>query len=557
MSLKLPTSIPKGKYFFFANIIYDAIFDDKGEITLAVKNSKDDSAYKEFVYNQDGKFEFEAPKSFDEIRIIFNLNRFVLNSTVEFANIMLMNSDKYSDKYIPYNCDVVSITNGTSHIKGFNENYDISCSDKNVIIRVEYYEDNITAKSMYEDIEELKAVAIDKRDKCGLITNYGEYLFFKNAICETPTSCRISYDEYKFTRNGVPSLKMTFEEGVDVDPVFTLPMTEYVEEIDTVSLVFYIDKTDSYYFTTQEPITVYLCSDNYTEPEMVNYMTTKINKSELVQGWNIIKRRIDEFEPSGKPNEYGIQYVKVQVAKNSQLDNRSLYFNSIIFNQKMKPTLLLAFDGIYDEGVEYLYPYLTTRKVPATILANNRTTYSRNTLETVENLRTKHGWDLGQYGCNPNKELLTQDDNSREQYLALRNAKEWLRDNLIYNPISYSAPYGNLRPITIPLLKDLGYKIAKTESTGYCNFFDPKYDFAIPMTLMSNETTAEEIIRKIQYAINNECCICIYTNNVTEYGDEISAKKTLLEAVINFALNNKDKITMMTFSEFYDRCNLY
>ena len=176
-------------------------------------------------------------------------------------------------------------------------------------------------------------------------------------------------------------------------------------------------------------------------------------------------------------------------------------------------------------------------------------------METIVNLRAKYGWDLGQYGCNPNKELLTNDNNAREQYLSLKTAKEWLKDNLIYNPISYSAPYGNLRPITVPLLKDLGYKIAKTDSTGYCNFFDPKYDFAIPMTLMSNETTAEEIIEKIQYAIDNNCCICIYTNNVTNYGDEISAKKTLFESVMKFIFENKDAITLMTFSEFYEKCN--
>lgn len=554
VSLKMDSSMPKGKYFFFANIIHDLLFTDRGNIKLAVKNSKDDSAYTEFVYNQSSKFVFEAPKAFDEIKIIFNKDKVSLNALVEFKNIMLMKSDEYSDAYIPYVNNSVTISNKT-HVRVYNDNYDISCSDKSAIIRAEYYENSITTESMNNEIEELKSIVIDHRDKCGLIENYGEYLFFDNAICETPTSCRLSYDNDKFMRNGVPSLKMFFQEDVRVNPVFTLKMKEYIENINSVSLVFYMDKTDSYHFTTQQPITISLCSDSYGEPEMVNYMSVKLNKSELVQGWNIIKKNVSEFTRYGRVNEHAIQYVKIEVAENSGLDNRVMYFNSVVFNQKMKPTVLLAFDGIYEEGINYTYPYLTTREIPATILANNRTTFSRTVLETIVNLRAKYGWDLGQYGCNPNKELLTHDDNAREQYLALKNAKEWLKDNLVYNPISYSAPYGNLRPITVPLLKDLGYKIVKTDSTGYCNFFDPKYDFAIPMTLMSNETTAEAIIEKIQYAIDNECCICIYTNNVTDYGDEISAKKTLLEAVINFILENKDKITMMTFSEFYNKCN--
>ena len=554
VSLKLDESIPKGKYYFFANVSYDELFADKGNIKLAVKNSKDDSAYTEFTYNQSGKFEFDAPKAFNEIKLIFNAENFLLNSMVEFKNIMLMTDDKYDNTYIEYeNYSIWTTPNST--IKGYNKDYDISCSDKNGILRVVYYDNDITSESMSNDIKELQSVLIDNRDKCGLIENYGEYLFFDNAVCETPTTCRLSYDNDKFMRNGVASLKMTFAEDVEANPLFALEMTEYIENIDSVSLVFYIDRNVSYYFNTQKPITIYLCSDSYKEPEMVNYFYTTINKNELVQGWNIIKKSINKFAINGTPNIHGIKYIKVEVAKNASLDNKSMYLNSVIFNQKMKPTVLLAFDGIYEEGIDYTYPYLTTREIPATILANNRSTFSSSILNNIVNLRAKYGWDIGQYGCNPNKELLTYDDNPREQYLALKTAKEWLQANLIYSPISYSAPYGNLRPLTVPILKDLGYKIAKTESTGYCNFFDPDYDFAIPMQLFSNETTEDEIISKLQYAIDNNCCVCLYTNNVTNYGDEANSKKTLLETIIKFLLENKDKITPMTFSEFYNKCN--
>lgn len=554
VSLKFNDSVPKGTYYFYSSILYDSIFKDKGSIKLVVKNSKDDSAYKEFTYNQDSKFAFEAPKAFNEIRLIFNANNFVTNAKVTFSNVMLVASDKYGDTYIPF-ANISTSISKDKYIKGYNANYDITCSDKNAIIRVEYYDNETTTESLKEDVDELRSTILDNRDKCGLVTNYGNYLFFNNSICETPSSCRLSLDEDKYMRNGVPSLDVTFQEDVNVNPIFTMELDEYIENIDSVSIVFYVDKTTSYYFTASEPIIINLCSDSYKEPEMVNYLSVKVNKNEIIQGWNIIKRNLNEFTSHGRPNEHGIKYAKVEIAKNSGLDNKNMYFNSIVFNQKIKPTVLLAFDGIYEEGINYTYPYLTTRGIPATILAINRTTFGRTVLEKVVELRAKYGWDLGQYGCNPNKELLTEDDNAREQYLALKTAKTWLQDNLIYNPISYSAPYGNLRPITVPLLKDLGYKISKSTSPGYCNFFDPKYDFTIPMTLMSNNTTAEEIIKKIQYAIDNECCICIYTNNVTDYGDEASSKKVLFEDVINFIIENNDKITPMTFSEFYDKCN--
>lgn len=556
LSITIPvvSLLPKGKYFFFANIHHSVLFKDKGIIKLAVINTRDESAYKEFEYNQSSKFEFETPKAFDRIKIIFNKDKFVSSSVVTFNNVMLTKTDEINS-FIPFEETIsLEITSDSPNAYGiYNKNYDIICKD---VIRVDYYDNNTSINDIQDDMDEVKSILIDHKDKCGLIENYGEYLFFDNVIREIPASCRISYDNDKFMRNGVPSLKMIFEEDIDINPVLDLPMKEYIENIDSVSLVFYMDKTDSYYFTTQEPITISLCSDRYDEPEMVNYMSVKINKSELVQGWNIIKKDLSEFARYGKVDEHRIQYVRIEVAKNSGLDNRVMYFNSVIFNQKMKPTVLLAFDGIYEEGVNYTYPYLTTREIPATILANNRTTYGNSMLNYISNLKVKHGWDIGQYGCNPNKELLTYDNNPRQQFLALKEAQKWLKDNLIDEPISYSAPYGNLRPITVPLLKDFGYKIAKTNSTGYCNFFDPKYDFAIPMTLMSNETTAEEIIEKIQYAIDNHCTICLYTNNVTDYGSELDAKKTLLESVIKFILENKDKIEIMTFSEFYKICSL-
>lgn len=554
VSLKFANSVPKGKYYFFTNIIYDAIFKDTESIKLAVRNSRDDSAYTEFTYNQTGKFEFEAPKAFDEIKIIYNKDNFITNAVTEFKNIMLVEKEEYGKSYIPYYYQTVPVENGT-YIEGYNADYDISCSDDTAIVRVEYYDKAITTETIQNDIDELKSVVIDNRDKCGLIENYGDYLFFDKAVCETPTACRVSYDNDKFMRNGVPSLKAEFVEDVDINPVFAMELDKYVENIDSVSLVFYIDRTTSYFFTTETPITIRLCSDSYREPEMVNYLSTTVNKNELVQGWNIIKRNINQFTATGLPNSHAIKYTKVEVAKNQGLDNLPIYFNALIFNQKLKPTVLLAFDGIYEDGVNYTYPYLASRGIPATILSNNRTTYSSTILNKVVDLRARYGWDLGQYGCNPNKELLTNDDNAREQYLALKASKEWLKDNLVYNPVSYSAPYGNLRPITVPLLKDLGYKIAKTDSNGYCNFFDPDYDFAIPMVLMSNNLTKEEVIEKIQYAIDNECCICIYTNNVTEYGDELNVKKATFEEVIKFILENDNKIKAMTFADFYNKCN--
>ena len=134
----------------------------------------------------------------------------------------------------------------------------------------------------------------------------------------------------------------------------------------------------------------------------------------------------------------------------------------------MKPAILLGFNGIYDNTLEYTLPILNSKGLECTIFINDSQTLSSSELNSVIMYRSSY-LDIGQFGCNPNKELLLEDDNYREQYIALSNIKSYLQTNLIHTPISYSAPYGDLRPITAELLKDLGYiHLRSSEITLFC-----------------------------------------------------------------------------------------
>lgn len=555
-------NIPKGKYYFFADVIFDNQFKDRN-IKFAIVNSNDDSAYTEFDYDQSSKFIFEAPKAFNEIRLIFNKDNFVQNASVTYNYVMLMKDDKYEDIYVDPKNVLFANSNYTQDtvFSFYNKDYDITCSDPYATLVVDYYDDSITIESMSDDIKEIQNVLLNDRDKCGLIENYGSYLFFDNTVSEVESACRISYDKDKFMRNGKPSLKLTFQKDSELNPILTTEMTEYIKNIESVSLVFYIDRTVSYYFEDEQPIRIALCGDSYNEPEMVNYFTSSIRKDQLIQGWNIVKIPVSNFASVGNPNIHNIKYTKIEIVKNVGLDEKTIYLNSIVFNQRMKPTVLFAFDGLNELDLSDTFLLLQSNNIPATVLANASTTFGSLALNKFLELKTVYGWDIGQYGCKSNKEKLTFDDNSREQYLKLKDTKEWLQNNLVYNPISYSAPYGNLRPITIPLLKDLGYKIAKTKANTYCNFFDPKYDFAIPMYLFSNETLEEEIKEKIQYAIDNNCCICIYINSASrgdssaEHANEAYPKLETFKSVVKFINENRDKINLTTFADFYNKCN--
>ena len=112
-----------------------------------------------------------------------------------------------------------------------------------------------------------------------------------------------------------------------------------------------------------------------------------------------------------------------------------------------------------------------------------------------------------------------------------------------------------MRAISEPILKEMGFKIAKATADQYCSFFSDK-DFVIPMHLLSNvEGCGADIINaKIDEIIETGQVLCIYTDNVTRYGDDISATKVSFESVIEHILKyvNQGSLRCMTFAEFYN-----
>lgn len=430
---------------------------------------------------------------------------------------------------------------------------DIESADKKYV-HTSTTNPDATFDDVISEIDNINSKMNDKIEPCNLITNQGIIQFFTNPSLTSSGCTLVDSTEDVGLRNGVYSKKLTIDEDASTNPAFKQVLNKTTDVIETVSLVFYVDRTTFNEFTDTDGIRVHLSSDKETI-KITNYLTYIIKKSEMVQGWNCVKRKLTDFTEVGSPNANKIKTVTIEIGRNDSLNGSQFYFNSIIFNQKMKPTLLLSFDGFYDESLTYLYPYLTSRNIPFTLFLNNRTTLSNETLDALIKLRISPLCDIGVYGCNPNKEQLIEDDNYRNQYTALRTSREWLQSNILDKPISYSAPYGNLRPITVPILKDLGYKIARTSANSYCSQFTKK-DFAMPMFLISNLTTLDEVKAKIDYAIDTNQTISLYTNDVTEYGDEASSTKLMFESIVDYILEKVEsgKLQCMTFDEFYRKC---
>lgn len=549
-------------YAFSCDVSFSDSFIDKN--AYFVVNYKDGTkAEYKYDHGISEVYTFYARKSFKSVTLKYDSNNFINNASVTFENVMIYRLSDVTDqwtedpKYIDYHYEEIQVGASTASLYEIvNDDYIISTTIPNSTLTAKYYDHINTIEHLTAELNQLKDEFYSERDKCGLIENEGLFVPFnerKAHATNYPSSAEIAINrDIEYYRNGECGSVITINKDATTNPSYTL-YTRFVDyDIESVNLTFYIDKTVFYNFTDNDGIRVHLSSDS-VDVTITNYFTYVIKKSEMVQGWNNVKRNIKEFSKTGNPDSRNIQSVSVEIGRNDNLNGSSFIINGLTFNQRMVPTVILSFDGIYDDSISYLYPFLKARDIPASVLLNNSRTLTNQEYDYLIGLRTVNNWDIGTYGCNPNKELLTNDDNYRNQYIALKGSKEWITDNMVNTPVSYSAPYGNLRPITVPILKDLGYKIARTDSKGYISIFTEK-DFAIPMHLISNETPFEEIKEKIDYAINNGVALSLYTRNVTEYGSEADATIMIFESVINYLLEKKNSIQCVTMKEFYDKC---
>lgn len=554
IELPLPMIYQAGKYQFISGI---SLSNDFRDIEIKFNVTYSDGTIESIPYRHEECIKFEAKKGFNKITLLYNAENIVAGASAIFTNIMLVSGHNDMNRFIPYERYSYNMNIGENKFKYYNNDYVYECNIQNGLVSIKYHDNEIDTEWLYEEIMKLKYISEDKREKCGLIEEYGIYQFLDNIYTNIYEDGIIIEDsEDAYIRNGVRSKKITIAKNATRNSTMRLPLDNHISVINNIGLFFYADRPDfSLFDATTGGIKIRLCSDDIDNNTETNYYEYIITKKEMVQGWNFVKKRIVDFNSVGDPDPNNIKFIYIEICRTDEMNGLSVYLNSFVFNQRMKPSLLLCFNGLYDESITYLYPYLKTRGIKASIFLNARKTPTPEAVDTLLKYKIEYGWDIGLDGCHPNKEMLTQDDNYRNQYTLLRNSMGWLSDTVTHNPISYSAPYGNLRPITVPLIKDLGFKIAKTESDGYCGFFCEK-DLAVPMHLISNNVEIDEIIDKIDYAIETGQSIVLYTNDVTEYGSEIDSKKIMFESIVEYICDRVEEgsIECMTFREFYEKC---
>lgn len=568
LGIYIPISnIPFGNYYFSANLFNDEVVDKYGntvkfkiptnvQIGLTFTDRSVQYTDMEITDNNSNLFyfNFTTNKTLKEISFLFPEEDFVEDSVLRFENVMI-SSKELLDTFVPYSITKYPVS-GKQYVNDVKvENCELYFEDFSCDIIVDYYDNTYTTEYIIDHLNQIENNVNDQIDQCGIATNYGDYNFFNmtNSINRNENSTLIEMSaEDKYVRNGHKCLKVTYLSQDDM-PSISMNLSNVPSDIKYITLVAYINKTVSYYME-QDAFTVCLVSDKPNVYPPNNYFQKVVDRNSIIQGWNSIKLVMEEFETIGNPSKNDINYIIIKFSNSFNLRNKSIYLNSIIFNQSVKPTVLLGFNGVYDNTFDYTLPTIASRGLQCSIFMSDNKTLTNTEFDSMIMYRLSF-LDIGQFGCNPDKELLLEDDNYREQYLALRNTRNYLQTNLVNNPVSYSAPYGNIRPITADMLNDLGYKIAKTGEDSFCSFFTKK-DICIPSIELNNESDVEYIKSKIDRAINTEQVVAISTYDVTEYGDELNAKKSSFEEILTYISEKCEtgQLECLSYKSFYEKC---
>lgn len=573
-----------GEYVLYHNATFSDNFVKEGVVLRLVHTDGSFSTVNTYCYANVTRFVVTKPVN--AIQIIPSKSTITNNMWVQLSNIMI-SKDSTLNKFYPYlsetiNCTAGSNLNVTREYSRVIIQKESTNPNDNNILYVSMTDTSFTGQVIRDRLEKLEAKVNSKNDYCGLIEDPGTYIYaYNNMYVDSTTQCTISNDTVK-GRNGYPSVKINI---IDYDPndqpkfTLVLPNTTNFTTVQLISLQIYIDKTITERFGEDDGLKIMLSSDDpYTRSNPpANYIFYILNKDDFVQGWNTIKLKVSDFQTNGHPNLTRISMVNFSMFSDTFNVDKSFWINSIILDQRMTPTILFAFDHLYisktsatavnNRDFTYKFPklYNINTDIPATIFCNDKQTLTNIEMEQLSTICNTYGWELGNYGCNPNADTMTLDDNPRQQYLCVKETRQWIVDNFIPTVNAYGAPFGNLRPVTEPILKNLGFKMAKDGSNKFCSFFSKK-DFAIPMHLLANPPgegssrpnpySSTVIKSKIDEIVNTGQCICIYTSNVTRYGDEISAKETEFEDVIRHIVKYKNagQLQCLTFSDFYDKC---
>ena len=390
------------------------------------------------------------------------------------------------------------------------------------------------------------------------------------------------YKTTSFQDNGVGKAEYSTEQTVNAQK--SIKITRYAENVNpqksncVVGVPLNIDLSKSknlgiwVYCTSEsyknlDSLTIQFRSTDY-DPNFGygenNCLLVRKYQWDFSVGWNFLNLSIDDYTKMGNLDLSSIKYLILSMVSADNTKEVTMYFDSVVVDYRMKPTLLLNFDSGSDVNIyEEAYPLIKSKGLIATAFVGSTDNFGEGgnmTKEQYNEMKT-NGWEFGMYGgmsINGTDEYVGHDalvDASyEEQYKTLNDKKNLLLSFGYTDLVSYSCPANNTSSTNIKVLSDLGFKIVRAGG-NYYNY--PYKELTQGKYFQIQDNNLETIKNEIDRCINTGYCISIFTHGIKS-DDTDYCSYDIYQQMLDYVKQKIDagELQVMTYKDFYEACSM-
>lgn len=335
---------------------------------------------------------------------------------------------------------------------------------------------------------------------------------------------------------------------------YKIKLPQSVTTFNSITIVLKV----SNYSNTQSTVNIYLTDGSNFSNSNGTWLNGRYCQH---NGYVYIKLTADDITA---PNKINYVWLEFNARNNQNIEAGSEYgvvvLDSIIFNQKMKPCVLISFDQIWRETFENnYYDIMSNRDLPITLFSDKWENVDSDLLKMANSKRTNHGWELGIYGSfNEDPAYL---NNSKNTSLVIEDLNKSInsQENACFTtPISYACRQAVVSDYLWEAIKHTNIKMIRGYDSRNIGYFDKDCCLICHDDISNN--SIDEIKSKIDKAILYGSTLGLFTHGIkTSSNTTIPSSSVLLDTwktVCNYLKEKKDNgdIDVLTFSEFYKSC---
>lgn len=289
------------------------------------------------------------------------------------------------------------------------------------------------------------------------------------------------------------------------------------------------------------------------------------NRFAFSPGWNFFNVNITDWQQTSGVNLSDINFLMIRMDSVDKTIETSLYFDSIVLDYKMKPTVLLNFDNSDEDLYNVTYPLLKERGFVGTAFISLQDGWGNGTdgKLTEEHYKEmdQNGWSFGMYGVRDldgyiSNEELSLDNNYEEQLKAINAHKAYLESIGLKNVIAYACPKAQISMTNLKALKDAGFKMIRAIGGDITYAYNQLTSFN--SNGIYNGDTFESIKTKIDSCIKTGTCISIFTHKIQTDDSGINCNEELYVEMLDYLKQKVDagELQVMSYNEFYEACTM-